>query len=592
MDNRCITVEAARSLGGLFRERVRLTPDAIANRQSTDGQPVWDQMTWAELAQHVARWQDALFRDGLVPGDRVAIMLGNCREWVCLDLAALSLGMVDVPLYINDRPENVAYILKDADVRLLLIADDEQWRSLQSIRDTLDELVRIVTLRPVADPGINVLWIDDWLASERKELRFEDVDPSELATIVYTSGTTGRPKGVMLSHHNILCNAGACQSVMEFGVGELFLSFLPLSHMLERTVGYYLAIMGGATVAYNRSIAQLAEDLQVLRPTGLISVPRIFERVYARIQEGLAQKKPSARKLFELTVDVGWERFEYQQGRQPWSTNLLMWPLLDKLVASRVMEKLGGRMKVAVSGGAALSPEIARTFIGLGLPLLQGYGLTETSPVLCANRPQDNIPASVGPALDDVELRISEHSELLARGPGVMHGYWNNEEATRETIDEDGWLHTGDQARIEDGHVYITGRLKEIIVLANGENVPPADMEMAIAMDPLFEQVLVIGEGMPYLVALTVLNSDHLSSSKIASSATGAGDVGLEQELLKRMGAQLSRFPGYAEIRRVATAGEPWTVENGLMTPTLKLRRHRIILHYSDMVGRLYEGHA
>jgi long-chain acyl-CoA synthetase len=256
-----------------------------------------------------------------------------------------------------------------------------------------------------------------------------------------------------------------------------------LSHMLERTLGYYIPMMTGATVAYARSVPQLGEDLVTIRPTILISVPRIYERVYARIQEQLATKSGFARKLFETTVNAGWERFLIQQGRAAWSPKMLLWPLLNVLVARKILHKLGGRLRVAIAGGAALAPHIAKTFIGLGLPLIQGYGLTETSPIISGNKVGDNIPDSVGEPLDGVRVRVADNGELLVKGDGVMLGYWNSPEATQRIIDADGWLHTGDQVRIESGHIFITGRLKEIIVLANGEKVAPGDMEQAIAAD-------------------------------------------------------------------------------------------------------------
>jgi long-chain acyl-CoA synthetase len=276
---------------------------------------------------------------------------------------------------------------------------------------------------------------------------------------------------------------------------------------------------------------------------------------------------------------------------------MLAWPLLNKLVAAKVMAKLGGRLRFAVCGGAPLSPSIARIFIGLGLPLVQGYGLTETSPVIAANTLEDNLPASVGTPLADVRVRVGEDNELLVRGPGVMLGYWDNPTATSTLIDAEGWLHTGDQVRIDDqGHIYITGRLKEILVLANGRKVPPADMEMAIQMDPLFEQVMVIGDNRPYLSALIVFNVDQwiLEAAKLGVDAS-APEVLTDERVcavvLQRVAVRIQDFPGYAQIRQVACYLEPWSIETGLITPTLKLRRTRILEHCQYAVERLYAGH-
>ncbi|HEB96773.1 MAG TPA: long-chain fatty acid--CoA ligase [Sedimenticola thiotaurini] len=596
-----ILLEQVRSLADAFRERVRRTPEAIAYLQYHPDSGEWHEYSWADSAIEVARWQQALTAEGLRPGDRVAVMLRNCREWVTFDQAALGLGLVVVPIYTNDRPENVGYILQDAGVRLLLIGDGEQWQALQEIQDQLAGLTRIVSLEPVTPVplGPPVRSLAEWLpgaTEDAPELRSQEGGLDDLATIVYTSGTTGRSKGVMLSHRNILFNAGACLQMIDVFPRDRMLSFLPLSHMLERTLGYYLPILAGSQVAFARSIPELAEDLQRMRPTILISVPRIFERIYHGIHDKLARSSPVARRLFDATVATGWRRFERSQGRKGWSPALLGWPLLQRLVARKVQQRLGGRLRFAVSGGAALAPEIARMFIGLGIRIQQGYGLTETSPVISANPLDDNLPASVGVAIPGVEVKIGDQDELLTRSPSVMLGYWDNPEATREAIDADGWLHTGDQARIGDGHIYLTGRLKEIIVLANGEKVPPADMEMAIAGDDLVDQVLVVGEGRPFLAALVVPEREALEEllrqlGHTGESAGALEDEGLKGIFLERIQRRLHAFPGYARIRELALIPEPWGIGEGLMTPTLKLRRSRILERHAERIEALYRGH-
>lgn len=594
-----ILPEQAQTLAGLLRERVRRSSDSVAYRQFNTQTRQWEDMRWGELGRMVARWQAAFAREGLERGDRVAVMLRNCREWVMFDQAALGMGLVVIPLYTDDRPENVAYILQNAGARLLLIGGEDHWERIAQVRDQLGFLVRIVCVTPVQDAtDPRLLSMDAWLPGPGDyALQVEDGIADALATIVYTSGTTGRPKGVMLSHRNILWNAYASQLKISVYPNDLFLSFLPLSHTFERTVGYYLPMMCGATVAYNRSVPELAEDLLAIRPTILVSVPRIFERVYNKIQAGLAEKSPLARRLFTAAVDIGWRRFECQQSRATRSTGMLLWPLLNRLVAAKVMAKLGGRLRFAVCGGAPLPPAVARLFIGLGLPLVQGYGLTETSPVLTANSIEDNQPFSVGTPLADVEVRIDTDDELLVRSPGVMLGYWDNAGATAEMIDAEGWLHTGDQARVDDqGHVFITGRLKEILVLANGEKVPPADMEMAIVMDPWFEQVMVIGDNRPFLSALIVFNVERwpLEAARLGidpEAEDALSDERVCAEVLRRVAERIREFPGYAQIRRVACYLEPWTVDAGLITPTLKLRRARVLERCRDDVERLYAGH-
>jgi long-chain acyl-CoA synthetase len=294
---------------------------------------------------------------------------------------------------------------------------------------------------------------------------------------------------------------------------------------------------------------------------------------------------------------VGWARFLYQQGRGGWKPAFILWPLLDKLVARKLLERLGGRLRTAISGGAALSPDVSRVFVGLGLPVVQGYGLSETSPVISGNHLDNNYPESVGQPIRDVQIRLGESNALLVKGPNVMMGYWNNPEATRAVIDAEGWFNTGDIARISpSGHITITGRVKEIIVMSNGEKLPPSDMEFAITRDNLFEQVIVLGEARSYMVAVVVLNPDVWK--KFAAEIgvrhdmpESLKDTRVEQQVLLRIGAQLKEFPGYARVHRVLIQTEPWTVENGIMTPTLKMRRNRVTKHFEKEIEQLYKGH-
>ncbi len=354
--------------------------------------------------------------------------------------------------------------------------------------------------------------------------------------------------------------------------------------------------MTGSCVAYARSVAQLGEDLLTIRPTVLVAVPRIFERVYGRISDQMEKKGGLAKRLFEMTVDVGWKRFLHQQGRGRWPLGSLLWPLLEKLVAGKVASKLGGRIRIAISGGAPLNEEIARVFIGLGVPIVQGYGLTETAPIVSANPIENNKPASVGVPIRGVKVKIGDNDELLVRGPGVMLGYWNNDAATAQVIGPDGWLHTGDQARIDEtGHIYITGRLKDILVLSNGEKIPPADMESAIALDPLFEQLMVVGEGRPYLTALMGLNEEHWKGfaeelGVDPSTPASLSDGKVLQAVGRRVRAALNDFPGYAKIRQFSLSLEPWSVEDGLITPTLKVKRPKVLEHFAAEVEGMYSG--
>ena len=607
-----ITPQQAGTLHGLFVERVRRTPDKVAYRHfSSDITPasghesslklrfqrnVWRDLTWREMRGEVARWQAALAGLELQRGDRVAIMLRSCPHWMMFDQAALSLGLVVVPLYTVDRPDNLAYIINDADVKALLFENAEQWQALRTVRDRLGGVRRFVSVDTVRDSNEPRLKsMAEFLPPAATLQPALPCGMNELASIIYTSGTTGKPKGAMLSHANMLTNAHACLDTFMVRGDDLFLSFLPLSHTFERTLGYYLPVMTGATVAFARSIPLLSEDLQLIRPTILISVPRIYERVYAAIRARLEESSLFARKLFHLAVETGWARFEHRQGRGPWKASFLLWPLLQKLVAQKILDGLGGRLRVAVSGGAALAPEISRVFIGLGLPVVQGYGLTETGPVISGNRVENNFPDSVGQPIRDMQVRLGEQSVLLVKGPNVMLGYWNNPQATRDMIDADGWLNTGDVAHIsETGHIYITGRVKDIIVMSNGEKVPPTDMELALLHDPLFDQVMVFGEAHPYLVVLAVLNNEawqHFAReigirADIPEALT---DSRVEAKMLRRVARNLRDFPGYAKVNRVLLLREPWSVENGLLTPTLKIKRTEIAKQFAAQIKQLYE---
>lgn len=592
-----IAPDAHPTLAAVFRERVRRSPDKVAYREFDTAAGVWRDYTWRDMAREVARWQAAMDKEGLQPGDRVALRMRNRRHWVIFDQAALGLGLVVVPLYVDDRADNVSYIVSNAEARLLLLEHREQWEQMHGVSGDLAGVERVVILEGDADVGDErVVEADAWLPAEGGELQERDAWPDQLATIVYTSGTTGRPKGVMLSHTNIVTNAYAGLQSVAMRDADTMLSFLPLSHTLERTAGYYMGVMAGATVAYARSVPDLPKDLTTIRPSVLVSVPRIFERVYGRIKAQLEDGPPLKKALFEKTVEVGWNRFEWKQGRAPWRPQFLLWPLLYRLVAKKVHAKLGGQVRIAISGGAPLAPAVSKVFIGLGLNLLQGYGLTESSPIISVDTPERNLPSSIGLPVRGVRVRIGEGDELLAKGPNIMLGYWRNEEATRAAVDAEGWLHTGDRARIENGFIHIIGRIKEIIVLANGEKVPPSDMEQAIAEDPLFDQSLVIGEGKPYLSAIVVLNAE-LWPETARSLGLQPGDPAslrsekLEQHLLERIAAQLHDFPGYAQVRRATASVDAWTIESGLTTPTMKIRRARVMERFHAEVDRMYAGH-
>ena len=587
------------NLPGLLKCRATRTPDSIAYRQYNTVTNAWQPFTWRQIAQEVAHWRGALGNFELKPGDRVALMLRNSVEWVLFEQAALSLGLVVVPVYCQDNPGNAAFILGNSGSRLLLIGETRQWQELAPYREQFPDLETIIALdnTPETAEGLNAYHVLAWL-NKSSVVEPVSIAPDQLASIVYTSGTTGRPKGVMLSHHNILTNAEAISGAVPAYREDVFLSFLPLSHMLERTAGYYYPMLSGSEVVYARSIQMLGEDLKTIRPTVLISVPRMFERAYNQIEETLAHKGTLAQRLFVLAKDIGWQRFEWSQGRgrPPGWGQRLLWPLLHTLVVKKILGHLGGRLRVTISGGGRLADHIARCFLGFGLPILQGYGLTEASPVVSGNQEHDNVPDSVGPPLPGVKIRLGENNELLVGGPGVMLGYWQRPDATAETFDAEGWLRTGDIAEIIDGKIFIRGRIKDILVTSTGEKVPRADLETAIGRDPLFEQIVVIGEGKPYLAVLIVVQREAWArfATELGMDPDDPATLTSKQvntAALERINAQLHEFPAYARVRAVYLTLDPWTIDNGLMTATQKLRRAQIMEHLQTAIDALYAGH-
>ena len=592
-----VPLTGSQSIAEVFAARSALSPEAIAYRDFDPRMKGWKSHTWRDMAELVGRVRGAVVREGLARGDRVAIMLKNSKEWIAFDQGAFAEGLVTVPLFVDDRPDNVAYILNDAGVKLLFVEGEEHLKRLKPVAGQIPGVKRIVTVREVEkgeDPRVQAM--AEWLADEPVATPPVAVEAKSLATIVYTSGTTGRPKGVMLSHDNILSNVKSCLGAYDVYTDDVFLSFLPMSHMFERTVGYYLTMVTGSTVAIARSIPQLSEDFKSVRPTIIVSVPRIFERLNAAVRNQLKDASPRKRQLFEFTHGVGWRLFLWRQGRGAWDATFLLWPLLKALVANKLLARFGGRLRLCISGGAALNPQIAHTFIGLGLPICQGYGLTEASPVVSVNRLDRNDPVSIGAVLPGIEIAFGENDVLLVKGPNVMMGYWNNPEATAKAIDAAGWLDTGDQATHVDGIIHITGRIKEIIVLGNGEKVPPTDMELAIQLDPLVEQVMIVGEGMPFLGALVVLNMDEwfkvAQLNGLVADPNGENRDRAEKLVAARIAGHVKGFPGYAQVRRVALFTEAWTVDNGMLTPTLKLKRNVILERSRDRIAVMYRGHV
>lgn len=591
----------AGTLSGLFAARVAATPDAPAYRQFDAARGQWQALSWAEMAARVEAWRRALGGLRLEAGARVAILLPNGLDAVAVDQACLACGLVAVPMHAIDNPASIAYILGDSDAAALIVASAAQWSAIAAAGGATPQLRQIVLAGAdeVVVPGDSPLPVAraaDWLArAATLPLPPSPAQPDDLAAIVYTSGTTGRPKGVMLTHRNVLSNVEAVMARFRVEAGDLFLSILPLSHTFERTIGYYLPVAAGACVVYVRSIAKIAEDLKSVRPTIVVAVPRIYERLYAAVQDAQSRSGAPARWLFARTEAVGWRlHAPNTSGVLRHALDALLWPLLDRLVARKLRAVLGGRVRIAVSGGAPLSPAVEHCFVGMGVPLRQGYGMTESSPVVAANTVDDYRPGTVGRPLAGVEVRLGERDELQVRGPNVMRGYWKRPEDTQRALLDGGWLRTGDQAALEDGRVRIVGRIKEIIVTSTGEKIAPGDLETAIIADPLFEQAFVIGDNRPFIAAFVVLEPGRWKALAaelgVPAGAEGLASKAAREAALQRIHAATTSFPRYAMPRQARLTLDKWTIENGLMTPTLKIKRNALEARLADAIAEVYRA--
>jgi long-chain acyl-CoA synthetase len=582
-----------RTLADLYGERLRLAPHAEACRHFDARSQSWRSLSWAELAASAQGYAAGLRTLGLKPGERIAIQIANGPDWLALDWAAHSLGLVSVGLFADETPAGTAQLLDDSEARALFVRDLASWGAVTA-RSRLASLNAVVAFRgaiPAGDRRIRAL--------ERFQRRGEPLAASpaqaqELASLVYTSGATGRPKGVMLTHENLVANAFAVQDAMRYLGDDLLFSNLPLAHLYGRVACVYAGIVAGATIVFGRGAGFVAEDLSSQKPSVLIGAPRLYERIHGALAHELEAGSATRRALFRLAVEAGWAAQRKDASR-------LKVRLLPTVLARRAGDalraRLGGRVRLAVSGGAALSPQIARVFTALGIPLLQGYGLTEAGPVVSANRVDDHDPASVGHALDGVETRIEANGELLVRGPSVMRGYWKDEAGTRAVLDADGWLRTGDKvSRLDTDRIYLVGRFKELLVTATGEKASPADIEARLRELPLVEQVMVVGEARPYLTALIVPQPGPLAMLRAEIGLNDGDDSpaareAIESALLHRCQDVLRDAPRNHWIVGVSVVHAPWTPNNGLLTATHKLRRCEIARVHAEEIERLYEGH-
>ena len=599
-------VDVLSTIPEMLALQVEKRPDAVGWKSWDPVKKSWRDWTFRQGYDEVQRWRHAFAGLGLTRGTRVAMLLPNCIEAVLFDQAALANALTPVPLHAIDTPKSSAYILNDSGAEVLVTNKKHKWRLVREAAELPNLKLVVITDDDFADDpdaDIPMLSLETWLAKTPDAPLPPGPRSTDLAALVYTSGTTGNPKGVMLTHRNVLSNLrGVLQSLQPYA-DETLLSFLPLSHTFERTASYYLAVGTGLTLAFNRSIATLADDLKSIRPTILMSVPRVYDMIYGKLRDGLAKKPAYVRYLFNWAVEVGWRRFCRENGLpiepsgRAWLDPLVA-GFLDKKIGKQLRSVFGDRIHLYISGGAALNPAVAKVFLGLGVPIFQGYGMTETSPIIAVNKVGQNHPSTVGPKLDNIEVKLGDGGELLVRGPSVMQGYWHREEATRAILSDDGWLSTGDVAEIyQDGCIRITGRIKEIIVTSTGEKVPPADLEAAVETDPLFAQTLAVGDDRICIALVAVVNPDEwqrlCAELKLDPEDPKSLDSReAQQAALKRIKKAAADFPNYGVPRLVKLVREPWTIENGMLTPTLKLKRSIITRRYASDIDALYEGIA
>ena len=586
-----------------INEKVR--PNKVAYRQFDDKSKTWISVTWKEFADMVRSWRKAFTASGLSKGDHAAVLLPNSITATACDLSILSQGMVPVPLHAVDTPSSSAFILNNSEAKILFVPRTLRWNAMLNAQKEYPYLKLVVTTGNDAegaseDSPVPVVNLSDWLKQgENTDLKEVSIDPDDLAAIVYTSGTTGKPKGVMLTHDNVLSNVKSFSQVIDVGSDDVFLSFLPFSHTFERTVTFYFTLFLGAEVGFARSVLKLAEDLKIIRPTIFVAVPRVFEQFHSRIKASLQSKGSIAATLADQAEMIGWRRFCRRNGLAVPSSSAswldsFIWPMLESRIVLPIRDVFGGRLRIAIAGGAALNNAIGRFYNAMGVELRQGYGLTETSPVISVNRENCNNPVTVGQPIPGLQIRLGDIEELQVKGPTVMKGYWKRPDATAEVFTGDGCVRTGDQADLSDaGRIRIKGRIKEIIVTSTGEKIPPTDMELAIQTDPLFEQVMVVGEARPFITALAVVNEAEWEKFAKEFNVDPSDDRMLMRRdirmaALKRLKKAASRFPQYGIPRNIRLLKGQWTVDNGCLTVTMKLRRPIIREKLRAEIDELY----
>ena len=566
----------------------------------------WKSLSWAEVARNVRRLAAALAGLGVVPGDRVLLLGENRPEWVVADLAIMAAGAISVPAYTTSTADDYRYILANVGARGIIASTQALVeRSLAAARQVpgCEFLIGIEKPHFTQDVGLRIESCADLLARGNAGAAHDGIADetaarltrADVACIMHTSGTGGLPRGVTLTHGALIANClGAHDLLIQLGlVDEVFLSFLPLSHAYEHTAGLYFPISVAAQIYFAESIEQLAANFVEVRPTIMTAVPRLYETMHRRILAGIEREGGAKAKLFFAALRLGQKR--YRRGGRLGPVDTLADAVLERLVRDKVRARFGGRLKAFVSGGAALNPDIGLFFTALGVRLLQGYGQTETAPVVACNPPNKVKLDTVGPPVTDVEVKIAEDGEILVRGELVMRGYWNDAAATREAI-RDGWLYTGDVGLVDgDGYLKITDRKRDFIKNSGGEMIAPARVEGLLVLEREIAQAMVHGDRHPYLVAVVVPHVDFVSAwAKVhgaaASLETLAGSKAFHTALDEAVQRVNAKLPPVERIRRFLIARAPFSVENEQMTPTLKVRRHMVRKAYGTELEALYQG--
>jgi long-chain acyl-CoA synthetase len=562
-------------------------------------------ISFAEYRRNVELFALGLASIGIRKNDKVAIIAENRPEWVIADMAIVSLGAVNVPIYPTLTPKQIEYIFNDAEVKVAIVSNMFQLNKVLKISDDVRTLERIVLMTekgPVEEREVlgfskvyalgadfergNLYYFRECLARPK---------PSDLLTIIYTSGTTGNPKGVMLTHANLVSNIIASADAIPIGEQDLFLSFLPLCHSFERMAGYYTAFSCGASVAYAESIETVRDNLLEVHPTIVTTVPRLFERIHGRIMKQVDSAPAVRQKIFHWAVAVGKEfAAARKRGSIPGSLKLRH-AIASKLVYSKLKEKTGGRIRFFVSGGAALPQDLGEFFEAIGITIIEGYGLTETSPVLTANRVDDYKFGTVGKPISGVEIKIAEDGEILAKGPNIMTGYYRNRKATEEVIGKDGWFHTGDIGRFDsEGHLMITDRKKHLFVSSGGKNIAPQPIESHFLNNKFIDQFVLIGDGRMFCTALVVPEFENLKDFARSVGVMFNNEMELvthdkiRQFFQKEIDQIQKDLPTYERVRRFELLPVQLTVENGEVTPTLKVRRKVVEQKFSELIERMY----